>query len=369
VSSLSKTKSIEKSRQIEQQFSVLRTALAILFSLIIAFILIATVSDNPVRDFVTLLIGPLKNTSRLTTIVSKCIPLLFTGTAICLVNAAGQVNIAAEGAFFGGAVAATMVAIVPGIPLGVHIPLCILAGAAAGAIVMGLPGILHVRYNVVTIVAALMINYVALYLGLYIILNPLRDPGAGFEASFLFAETTRLPVLFGNERIHIGLVLGVLAVVAGDFLLYRTGFGLTARTVGNNKKCAVYSGMPVGKTIIGISLFAGCLAGIGGTVETLGNYQRFVYGGFTNHGWDGVMLAVLCHNKPQYMPVAALFLAYIRTSADALNFSSSIPPEIISVIQAVIILLIAAERFLAGWEHKVIVRNSRKELEVQGGVK
>ena len=81
------------------------------------------------------------------------------------------------------------------------------------------------------------------------------------------------------------------------------------------------------------------------------------------------MLAVLCHNKPQYMPLAALFLAYIRTSADALNFTSSIPPEIINIIQAVIIILVAAERFLANWEHRTIVRSTKREMEAQGGVK
>jgi len=366
---LSKMKSASKSRQVEMQFSVLRLVMAILIALAIAFVLIATVSDQPVEDFITLLIGPLKNKSRLTTIVSKFIPLLFTGTAICLVNSAGQINIAAEGAFFGGSVAATMVAILPGIPSIVHIPLCILAGGLTGAVIMGIPGMLHVRYKVVTIVAALMINYVALFLGLYIILNPLRDPAAGFEASYQFAPSTVLPVLFGNSRIHIGLVLGIIAVVLGYLLLYHTRFGISARTVGENEPFAVYSGMPVGKTIIGISMFAGCLAGIGGTVETLGNYQRFVYTDFTNHGWDGVMLAVMCHNRPQYMPLAALFLAYIRTSADALNFTSSIPPEIISVIQAVIIILVAAEKFLAGWEHKVIVRNTKREMEAQGGAK
>ncbi len=364
---MSNVKSVSKTRQIEMQFSILRTAMAILISLIIAFVLIATVSDNAGKDFITLLIGPLKNASRLTTIISKFIPLLFTGTAICLVNSAGQTNIAAEGAFFAGAVASTAVAIIPGIPSVIHIPLCMIAGAVAGAIIMGIPGILHVRYDVVTIVSSLMINYVALYLGLYIILNPLRDPAAGFEASYRFAESTILPVLFGNSRIHIGLVFGILAVILGYLLLYHTSFGISARTIGENRKFAVYSGMPVGKAIVGISLVAGCISGIGGTLETLGNYQRFMYGGLTNHGWDGVMLAVLCHNKPQYMPLAALFLAYIRTSADALNFSSSIPPEIISIIQAVIIILVAAERFLAKWEHRAIVKNTKREMKTQGG--
>ena len=360
---------ILSTKQLETLFSIIRTALAVAIALVIAFLLILTVSNNPMKDFTTLLIGPLKNSSRMITVVSKMIPLLFTGTAVCLIYSCGQINIAAEGAFFAGCVASTVVAIIPGIPAPVHILLCLTAGAMAGAVVMGIPGLLHVKYDVVTIVAALMMNYVALYGGLYIILNPLRDPGAGFEASFLFEQSARLPRLFGDDRIHLGLLLGLLAVVVCYIILYRTKFGFSMRTVGANQKFAKYSGIPVGKTILGASLLAGAIAGMGGTAELLGNYQRFVYGGFTNHGWDGIMLAVICRNNPRNMVPAALFLAYLNTSADALNFTSKIPPEIISVIQAIIIVFIAAERFLAGWEHKAIVTNSQKALAAGKGAK
>ena len=109
------------------------------------------------------------------------------------------------------------------------------------------------------------------------------------------------------------------------------------------------------------------IAGMGGAVETLGNYSRFMYSGFTNHGWDGIMLAVLCRNKPKAIPVAAFFLAYLKTSADSLNLTSKIPPEIISVIQAIIIIFVAAERFLGKWEHRKIVANSQKALTFEKG--
>lgn len=354
-------------KQLESGFSVIRTLLAVLIALAIAYLLILSVSDNPSKDFATLLIGPLKSTSRMVTVVSKMIPLLFTGTAICLVYSCGQINIAAEGAFFAGCFASTMVAIPSGLPPILHVTVCLLAGAIAGAIMMGIPGIMHVRYGAVTIVSALMINYVSLYLGLYIILNPLRDPAAGFEASYLFSSSALLPKLFGDERIHLGLILGLGIVILGWFILQRTSFGYAMRTAGSNRNFATYSGIPVGKTIVMTSLLAGSFAGLGGAAETLGNYQRFMYTGFTNHGWDGIMLAVLCRNNPKFMPVAALFLAYLKTSADALNFSSKIPPEIISVIQAIIIIFIAAERFLVGWEHKAIVSNSKKAFALEKG--
>ena len=354
---------ILKKESIEKRFSLLRTFMAIIISLAIAFILIYAVSDKPFKDFITLLIGPLKSVNNLMTIVTKAIPLLFTGTAICLVNRCGQINIAAEGSFFAGAVAATSVAIIPGIPPVVHFILCFIAAMLVGSIFMGIPSILHVKYNAVTIVSSLMINYVALFLGLYIILNPLRDGSAGFEASYPFAQTATLPKLFSGSRIHIGLVIGLMIVLIGYIILNKTTFGVQIRTIGTNEKFASYSGMPISKTIFLTSIIAGMMAGLGGACEVLGNYPRFVYTGFTNHGWDGVMLAVLCYNQPTFMPLAAMFLAYIRTSADALNFTSSIPPEIVNVIQGIIIIFIASERFLSVWKHSVIVKNAEKQLQ------
>lgn len=364
---MNKNTKVSTTKQIELRFSIIRTLLAVGIALVFAFLLMATVSDNVIRDFTTLLIGPLSSKSRMTSVISKMTPLLFTGVAVSLIYSAGQINIAAEGAFFAGAVASTVVALIEGIPAPIHIILTLLAGAITGAIIMGIPAIMHVKYNVVTIVSALMMNYVALYGGLYIILNPLRDPSAGFEASFSFAKTAILPRLFGNERLHIGLLIGFAVVIISWVILFKRPFGYSIRAIGANKKFANYSGIPVNRTIVLTSLLSGAIAGMGGTVETLGNYSRFVYSGFTNHGWDGIMLAVLCRNNPKTIPFAALFLAYLKTSADSLNLTSNIPPEIISVIQAIIIIFIAAERFLANWEHKTIVANSQKSMEIEKG--
>lgn len=361
-------KKIKTTKHIELNFRILRTVLSVLVSLLIAFFLISTVSENPMKDFGTLLFGPLSNGTRMISVISKMTPLLFTGVAIALVNSSGQLNIAAEGAFFAGAVAATAVAIVPGIPPLIHIFLCLVAGAIAGALVMGIPGILNSKFNVVTIVSSLMLNYVVLHLGLYIILNPLRDPGAGFEASFLFEPSSILPKLFNLNRIHLGLLIGVLVVILTSILFKRHSFGYAIKTVGSNKKFAILSGINVNKTIILTALLAGSIAGLGGTVETLGNYSRFVFTGFTNHGWDGVMIAVLARNNTKAIPISAFFLAYLKTAADALNFTSSIPPEIISVIQAIIIIFIASDQLLSGWEHRKIVRNSQERMSLEKGV-
>ncbi len=350
---------ITSSENIEKRFSFLRTALSVLIALVIAFLLILTVSEDPVNDMITFLIGPLTSVSRISTIVEKLIPLLFTGTAVCLMFSAGQINLSAEGAFFAGAIASTAIAMIKGIPIGIHFVLCFLAGGLAGAIISGLPGIMHVKFKVMTVVSSLMLNYVALFLGLYVLLNIYRDPTAGFEASYPFAESAKLPIIIPNTDIHLGLIIGIAVVIFGSVLLHKTTFGYGIRTIGQNQKFAFYSGIPVGKTIILTQVIAGFLAGAGGSVEILGLYNRLAYSGFTGHGWDGIMIAVVARNNPKNVPFAVLFVAYIRTAADVLSRMSKVPNEVVDIIQAVIIVFIAAEAFLSQWEHRAIVKNSQ----------
>lgn len=354
--------------QIETYFTFLRLFLAIAISMAVAFALICTISATPFKDFMVLIKGPLANKSRMISIINKFIPLLFTGTAVCFLNASGQISTSAEGSFYFGAVAATAVAILPGIPTAIHIPLCLLTGGIVGGFVAMVPTFLNVRYGVITIVASLLVNNVFLYFGQYLVLNPLRDPLSGFEASYKFASSALLPKLFGNNHIHLGLIIGLAVFAIGYFIMYKTPFGLSVRTVGENKNFAKYSGIKTGLIACESAFIAGILAGMGGTCEVLGNYERFVFTGITVHGWYGIVIAVLCKNNPKYVPLGALFIAYLSVAADSLNFSTSIPPEIINIIQPVIIMFVAAPMILASLEHKSIVKRSKKKLAQESEV-
>ena len=128
--------SVNPTVRVEKRFSALRLLIAVAIALLIAFLLMCTVSENPGKDFITLLVGPLTSKSRTVSIFNKLIPLLFTGTAVCLVFSCGQITTACEGAFYFGAVAATVVAVIPGIPAFLHIPLCLLVAAVAGAVIV-----------------------------------------------------------------------------------------------------------------------------------------------------------------------------------------------------------------------------------------
>lgn len=354
--------------QIQQRFFVIKTIASMLIALAIAFVLMALKSEDPLSSLVTFMIGPFTSWNRFCGMLNKLTPLLFTSCAVCLMFSGGQFNLAAESAFYFGGVMSTIIAVLPGIPSGLHFVLVALFSMAAGALMCFIPAFMHVKFNAVMFVAALMLNYAVQYLIKYLMTNPLRDPTAGFEATRKIAESAKLPAILSSQatKVHIGILIGLGVVVFTWFLLYKTPYGQKVRSIGSNRTFASFSGMKVGGTILVTCLIGGAMCGLGGAVEVAGIYRRLTWEASPGFGWDGVMIAMIARNNPKYVPLGALFLAYVRTSSEILSMTSSIPTEIVSIIQAIVISFIAASAFLQGWERRTIIRNSQALARQKG---
>lgn len=355
--------------QIEQRFTLIRIFCAVLISLVVAFLIICVTGTTPLEDIFVFLTAPLSSWSSFCTLLVKFSPLLCTSCAVCLMFSSGEINLSGEGAFFIGAIAATAVGVIPGIPRGIHFLLMALVGALAGAAVCFIPAAMHVRFGVFTVISSLMLNYVVEYLGNWLVTAPMRDPMSGFEASKQLQPTARLMQFLHSPSAnpHTGIILGLALVAATFFLLYKTTFGYEVRTVGNNRKFAQFSGINVGRTILLTGMIGGAMCGFGGAVEIAGYYKRLQWTSMPGFGWDGVMIAILARQNPRWIPLAALFLAYVRTSADVLNLTASVPTESVNIVQSIVILLVAAEGFLRGWEKQIIVKNSQAALKRKEG--
>lgn len=355
---------IKDVEMIERLFSVIRTVVGVGIALVIALILIAAVSENPVEALMGFLTGPLTSLNRLGNVVEKAIPLLFTGTAVCIVFSCGQVSLCIEGIFYITGVACAAVATQTGLAAGVHPLLCILAAGTLGALICAVPALMYIKFDTMTVVSSLMINFICLHIGKYLMHYVMRDPKAGFDASYKYEVTARLPKLFSKTNIHLGLIIAIVVVILGYLALYKSPWGYGVRMTGLNANFAKFQGMGVPAMILSASMAGGFLAGMGGAVEQLGMYKRFSYEGLSGHGWDGIMIAVIAQNNPKLVPFAALFVAYISTGADVVNRTCDVPIEIISIVQAIIIMFVAAERFLEGWKQRKIVQASQQaEME------
>ena len=159
----------------------------------------------------------------------------------------------------------------------------------------------------------------------------------------------------------------ILVSILCYIFLYKTKWGYALRATGENEKFALYSGIPVTKVVIWAQIIGTALAGLGGSVEMLGMHSTFKWTASPGYGFDGVIIATLARNNPGLVPFAAFFLAYVRTGADILNRTSDIPAEIISIVQATIIVLVAAEAFLSKWKEKQIVKQTGALETAKGG--
>jgi len=340
-------------------FEISRTILAITIALLIALVTILFVSEEPANALSTFLLGPLKSMRHFGNVLEMMIPLLFTGLAVSIMFSSAQFNLGAEGAFFLGGIASTFIAVKWALPNVIHPVIAILVGGLVGAVFCGIPAILKVKWNATELVSSLMLNYVALFFGLYIINYYLRDVNAGAMVSYKLAETSKLIKLIPKTRVHFGIIIAAIAVIAIFYFMYRTRWGYRIRLTGLNSSFARYSGIKTASVIILAQLLGGFVAGVGGSIEILGMYRRFSWQSLPGYGWDGIIVAILARNNPALIPVGAFFLAYLRIGADLMARTSDVQSEVVYIIQGVMIVLIAAESFMAQYRHKLVFKEAR----------
>ena len=204
-------------------------------------------------------------------------PLILTGLAVAFAFRAGLFNIGGQGQYIAGSIAAVWVGSeLAGMPGFLHIVLAMLAACVAGAFWAGIAGGLKATVGANEVVSTIMLNYTAIYIGLYLfgLGGPLQnDLEASLPVSNDVVEAARLPVFWGDpilQGLHIGLFIALVAVVVFWFLLNRSTTGYEVRAVGLNPEAARYSGMSVSKNYVLVMAVCGLFAGLAGAIDVLG---------------------------------------------------------------------------------------------------
>ena len=269
-------------------------------------------------------------------------PLIFAGLSVALGFQAGLFNIGGEGQIIVGSLFAVFVGFsFTGLPLVVHLPLALAAGALGGAIWGFIPGILKARTGAHEVITTIMLNYVALYLGDYLLGKPLfQRPSRSDPISKVVETSAQLPQI-GELRVNLGIVLALAAAFGVWWLLYKTTAGFEMRAVGASPSAATYAGMSVAGTYVIVMSLAGALAGLGGTSNVLG-IQHSLFPGFTGYGFDAIALALLGRSHPFGVVAAAFLFGVLRAGSVGMQAATATPVDIIVVIQALIIAFVAA---------------------------
>jgi ABC-type uncharacterized transport system permease subunit len=270
-------------------------------------------------------------------------PLILAGLSVAFGFRAGLFNIGAQGQFLVGAFCAAIVGASAPLSGPLHLVVAILAGFVGGAIWGFIPGILKTWRGAHEVVTTIMLNYVA-----YLLLNLLAsttflDPSATFPKTRDITSDATLPIIIDGTKAHAGILIALATAVFVWFLLFRTTLGFEIRTVGINAFAARYAGIRAAFIAVLTMSLAGGLAGLGGAAENLGITKSYPAEYLTNLGFDGIAVALLGRAHPFGVIGAALLFAALRTGAGNMQRVTAIPIDIITIVQALIILFVAAE--------------------------
>jgi simple sugar transport system permease protein len=323
---------------------VMSPLLAIVLTLIFGSILFSAIGKSPSQALHVLLIAPLADSYNIGEMFVKMGPLLLCAVGLSLCYRANMWNIGAEGQLLAGALGGSAMALYFIESDSVFaLPITLLARIASGMAWAAIPTFLKLRYNSNLILTTIMFNYIALYLLIWSVHGPLRDPdGYGFPESALFSDITLLPTLFEGSRIHLGILFAILSGVIGWFILSKTHLGFQIRVFGADEPAARYAGFSSKKLSWFVMLFAGALAGLAGVSETTGPIGQLTPNISPGYGYSAIIVAYLGRLHPIGAIIAAMFMAVLYMGGDLAQIEMGIPVAVISMFQGVLLFFLLA---------------------------
>lgn len=285
--------------------------------------------------------GPISDT------LVNAAPLILGGLAVAVAFRAGLFNIGVQGQLIMGAIGAGYVGFAVQLPPGIHLIVALLAGIAGGAIWGGIVGLLKAKAGAHEVITTIMLNYVALALLSYLLTQDgYRAPNTNEATTSQVHSTARLPHLFGN--LHSGIILALLAAAGCWWLLSRSTLGFKLRAVGANAFAARTAGMKVERGYLTVMLISGALAGLVGCSQVLGTRLVVTQDVDAGFGFDAITVALLGRGSPGGTVLAGLLFGAFRAGGVVMATDTTTPSDIVSVIEPVMVLFIAAPALIRG---------------------
>lgn len=283
--------------------------------------------------------------------LTRASPLILTALAVAIPARIGLTMIGGEGALVLGGFAAAVVGVPfagSGITAWLVVPLMIAAAVAAGALWVGLAGLLRYARGVNETISSLLLSYIAIAIMNFFVEGPLRDPAQAIKASTVpFGAAYaigRMPAL----QVHWGFPVGCIVAVLLGLLMSRTTFGFAARITGGNLRAAQAQGLPVGRLIVACSAIAGACAGLAGYVEVAAIQGRANASLAAGYGFTGILVSFLArHNPIAIIPVAILF-GGLAASGGIIQRRMGLPDATVLVLQGFIFVVLLASETLYG---------------------
>ena len=316
--------------------------IAVVLALIVGAVLIGASGYSVKEAYSNLFMGAFGGVYSLATTVVMSTPLLFTGLAVAFAFQCGLFNVGAEGQLYLGALTSAVVALGLGwLPPVLRVIMALLAGAGAGALLGFVPGYLKAKLGAHEVITTIMLNYVATFLTTFLVKAYFKDPGP-VDQTVLLPPGSRLPELIPGTRVSLGIILGIVAVALLNHVIRRSVLGYEIQVVGKNPHAAEYGGVNVCARTVQAMMISGAVAGLAGSVESMGTLYRFIPYFSPGYGFTGIAVAVIAGQNLWAVIPAAFLCGALQSGGQTMQLFAGIPMELMTMVQGLVILFVAA---------------------------
>ncbi|MCG8617321.1 MAG: ABC transporter permease, partial [Desulfobacterales bacterium] len=342
--------------------SVGLTIISVILGFLVGALVLLIAGINPLEAYGAILNGIFGKPKYMSYVVIYSTPLIITGLSVAFALRTGLFNIGAEGQFVVGALTAAAAGYFFHLPMLIHVPVCLMLAAFAGAAWGGVAGYIKARFGVHEVISTIMLNWISLYLSNWAVtLSSFGKMGTG--KTHMIQETARID-LFGQWKIsaagiefirshkilgdilkspvNIGIIIAIVLAFLMWYVLNKTTLGYELRAVGYNPHAAEYGGINVKKSVVTSMSIAGGLAGIAGAIQVMAVSHRVAkLAAMEGYGFDGIAVSLIGNNTGPGSVLAGFLFGALKYGGSKIQDAVGAPTEVINIVVGTIILFIA----------------------------
>ena len=332
---------------------VLIPLISLLLAAILSGLVILAIGEDPIAALKIMIEGSMGSKYAWGYTLYYATNFIFTGLAVAVAFHARMFNIGGEGqATVGGLGVALCCLYLPWPHWSLALLGAMIGAAAFGALWALIPAYLQAKRGSHIVITTIMFNFIAAALLNYMLVSVLKPDGSMEPASPSFPPATHLPsfadmlaplgIQFARTPANISFFVALLACVAVWALIWRTRLGYEIRAFGHSESAAKYAGISATKIIMISMTISGALAGMMAINNVMGEAERLVLNAVEGAGFIGIAVALMGRSHPFGVFLAAILFGFLYQGGAELALWTSIPRELIVVIQALVILFTGA---------------------------
>ncbi|HDD54815.1 MAG TPA: ABC transporter permease [Chloroflexi bacterium] len=321
--------------------------LGVLLAFIAGAVFLWVFGESPADAYGALFKGAFSSKRYFAETLLSTTPLIFGGLAVALGFRCGLFNMGVEGQIVLGGMAAAYVGYAWELPLLIHLPLALLAGAVAGGIWGAIPGYLKAKHRIHEVITTIMLNYIVFQVAAYMIAvgGPMKADNE-LPVSPDVLPTAQLARIWEGTRLSGGIFIALIFAVLVWVFLFKTRLGYKMRAVGLNSSAAEFAGIKPGRMMVWAMFLSGALGGLAGAVEVLGVHYKFYSTFSPGYGWDAIAVALLGLNHPVGVVASAFLFGVLRSGSITMQAIAQISKDIVLILSALIIFFTATNQTL-----------------------